>query len=510
MKKDNKKGFTLIELLVTIAILALILSLSFGLYNNYRKSSLEKIREIEKQELVDTAKTYYTEFSNDPNYVSYTTEEDGEEVTYSCISVNNLIDKGFYNKNSTYVKELIESSDKTAIKVKTVNGVSTYQVINNYKKDTDCTYWDFNKDVDDVDMSISTGESGNNAISVIPSINKNEDGSYNLKLKFSAEKKLVVEEHMEPVYVMILLDKSGSMISNDKNRNALKAISSMVDDIYTIDNSYIGFIDFGNNANYFSSSGNIWVDASYKTSLLSYINGITYNGDNNYYAAYNKTINDYKIKEKNKDFTYLVLLSDAGNNNDGTTCLSSAQKNNIASTIRDSVNKFIAVAYSPATNCLSTLASSNCPENGGNCYYLSNSAQIETLFENISNNIIESIMSQSVNKSQVNMDFTTKITIYDAEGNIVNDSLMVDFDLNLEDTSEEIVTKEVEYTLKINEIVDEDFTCDYDNNICTYKANLFDGFKIDLYDKNNSLLETLEPSSLPSITITKKLKSYIN
>lgn len=43
----------------------------------------------------------------------------------------------------------------------------------------------------------------------------------------------------------------------------------------------------------------------------------------------------------------MVLLSDAGDNNDGSTCISSAQKDTVASRIRSSVEKFIAVAYSP-------------------------------------------------------------------------------------------------------------------------------------------------------------------
>lgn len=507
MNRKKLMGFTLIELLAVIAILGVILSISLYAFSFSTDNVNEEVDEINKNALLSAANIYFNEFSHNGNWNSYTIKEDGVDTTYSCVSLYNLINSGIYDTSNTYTKEML---DNVAVKIKTVNGVSTYEYIDNYNTDSDCTYWVVGDEIGNIDMDITTGETGTNEVAVLPTIDNNGDGTYTLKLRFTADKKVIQETYTFPVYVLILLDKSGSMRSNDRNRDAIKAISNMVNDIYTIDNSYIGFIDFGYSANYFSSSGNIWVNNSYQNQLLSYINDVPYvNGcDNNYYDAYTTAINNYGILDKGNQFTYVVLLSDAGNNNDGSTCISSAQKDNVASRIRSSVEKFIAVAYSPATTCLSTLASSNCPDNGGSCYYLSNSSQIASLFDNISNSIIENVMSQRVNQSKVKIDFTNKITLYDSNGNVISNDLNIDFNLN--DTTSDIYVKEVEYTFKVNEVSDEEFTCNYEDKVCTYNNTLFEGFEIELYDSENNLIETLAPSELPGFTITKTLKSYMN
>ena len=340
--------FTLIKLLAVIAILGVILSISLYAFSFSTDNVNEEVDEINKNALLSAANIYFNEFSHNGNWNSYTIKEDGVDTTYSCVSLYNLINSGIYDTNNAYTKEML---DNVAVKIKTVNGVSTYEYIDNYNTDSDCTYWVVGDEIGNIDMDITTGETGTNEVAVLPTIDNNGDGTYTLKLRFTADKKVIQETYTFPVYVLILLDKSGSMRSNDRNRDAIKAISNMVNDIYTIDNSYIGFIDFGYSANYFSSSGNIWVNSSYQNQLLSYNNDVPYvNGcDNNYYDAYTTAINNYGILDKGNQFTYVVLLSDADDNNDGSTCISSAQKDNVASRIRSSVEKFIAVAYSPAT-----------------------------------------------------------------------------------------------------------------------------------------------------------------
>ena len=117
-------------------------------------------------------------------------------------------------------------------------------------------------------------------------------------------------------------------------------------------------------------------------------------------------------------------------------------------------------------------------------------------------------MSQRVNQSKVKIDFTNKITLYDSNGNVISNDLNIDFNLN--DTTSDIYVKEVEYTFKVNEVSDEEFTCNYEDKVCTYNNTLFEGFEIELYDSENNLIETLVPSELPGFTITKTLKSYMN
>ena len=50
--KKKSRGFTLVELLVAVAILAIIVSIAFALYNNFSKGAKETATVITKQNLV--------------------------------------------------------------------------------------------------------------------------------------------------------------------------------------------------------------------------------------------------------------------------------------------------------------------------------------------------------------------------------------------------------------------------------------------------------------------------
>ena len=69
--KKKSRGFTLVELLVAVAILAIIVSIAFALYNNFSKGAKETATVITKQNLVSAAQLYAKEFKT--NHTSFST-----------------------------------------------------------------------------------------------------------------------------------------------------------------------------------------------------------------------------------------------------------------------------------------------------------------------------------------------------------------------------------------------------------------------------------------------------
>lgn len=93
MKKE-KRGFTLIELLATILIISLIMGISGMMINNTIKKSNERKEAIALNNIKKTASTYIEEYPND---IIWNKEDN---ISYSCISVNSLIEKGYFTKKN--------------------------------------------------------------------------------------------------------------------------------------------------------------------------------------------------------------------------------------------------------------------------------------------------------------------------------------------------------------------------------------------------------------------------
>mgnify|MGYP003294658881 CR=1 FL=1 len=96
--KIKKKGFTLIELLAAVAIMGIIITISFYSYTSYKKKSDEKLLKIEAEQIKVAANAYLREMEMDPNYKSYTKEDPttGIVTEKSCISIRKLQEMGYY------------------------------------------------------------------------------------------------------------------------------------------------------------------------------------------------------------------------------------------------------------------------------------------------------------------------------------------------------------------------------------------------------------------------------
>ena len=94
--KNIKKGFTLVELLATIAILAIVVSIviyvAMSTVNNAKENGYKTI----VVNIENNAKDYFIENSTKLFFIQ---SEENENHEYQCVTVQNLIDMGYFKSN---------------------------------------------------------------------------------------------------------------------------------------------------------------------------------------------------------------------------------------------------------------------------------------------------------------------------------------------------------------------------------------------------------------------------
>ena len=98
-KNEKKNGFTLVELLAVVVIVAIIASVSVGVYLNSIKASKEKATLLAINNVKSAAELYSKEDSESFGW-NYSYDKNGEKTgSYVCLSVQQLINGGFFNAN---------------------------------------------------------------------------------------------------------------------------------------------------------------------------------------------------------------------------------------------------------------------------------------------------------------------------------------------------------------------------------------------------------------------------
>ena len=95
MKKSNH-GFTLVELLAVIAILGIVVSITVYVGINAVNKAKEKSYKTTKNNIENIAGTYLKENGDRLFYIS---KNDGSNIEYQCITIENLIDGGYFKND---------------------------------------------------------------------------------------------------------------------------------------------------------------------------------------------------------------------------------------------------------------------------------------------------------------------------------------------------------------------------------------------------------------------------
>lgn len=106
-----KKGFTLVELLAVIVILSIIALITIVSVNSVIKDSKDNLSETQKKNIEKAAEAYYL--------------KEGMDSNVSCVSVSDLISKGYLDEN---IKDPKDSEDMTgSVKITFVSNQYLYE-----------------------------------------------------------------------------------------------------------------------------------------------------------------------------------------------------------------------------------------------------------------------------------------------------------------------------------------------------------------------------------------------
>ena len=104
---EKNKGFSLLELLATIVIISVVGGISTAFYLNTIKTSKEKATILAINTLKQSAELYSKENDDDLKW-NYITDMNGNKKGfYMCVSVQQLINKGFF-KDNFFKKDIYE------------------------------------------------------------------------------------------------------------------------------------------------------------------------------------------------------------------------------------------------------------------------------------------------------------------------------------------------------------------------------------------------------------------
>lgn len=240
---NKKKGFTLIELLATIVIVALVFIITGVLIFN-RKDVVDRLDAAQKKLILNSASDFVNEFRNRKDNWIENVSDDGASF---CISLNSLIDLGFFKSSSD--EYIMENKDKLLVSVKVdTNQVYSYDIINNLEDEINasCLYENIDSFLSGTNDSVDIKNDNDAVIGKLDyDVTKISNTKYDVKTGLNLNLSSDIIEVDAPVYVAIVLDNSGSMIGDawDKAKEASIKLSETI--VGNITNSKVALIQYG-------------------------------------------------------------------------------------------------------------------------------------------------------------------------------------------------------------------------------------------------------------------------
>lgn len=246
MTKKRIKGFTLIELLATIIIISILFVIASVLVFGIFDDSDDIMDATTKKMVLNAAEQYAIEFRNSSSWK----EEASDKGTKFCITLDSLINYGYFGANES---KLNEYKGENIVIEMTINknGVYNSEIITQNDADSNCKYFKNQTEIADASGSYDITDTDNNTElgKLEYDVSKVSDEIYNanvdLNIKF--EKKNI--EQTKPVYVALVIDNSGSMNGDsfEKAKNAAIELSeNIINNPNLKDSAYIALVQYTN------------------------------------------------------------------------------------------------------------------------------------------------------------------------------------------------------------------------------------------------------------------------
>lgn len=124
----NNKGFTLVEFLVTLLIVGIIFTVSNYVITNTFSMTNENALEITINNIKSSSKDYIYEFIDNSDWI-----DNYDNTEYVCISIGDLIEKGYFNDS------ILNERIKKEYLVKVIRNKINHNIIDSiYREDIIC------------------------------------------------------------------------------------------------------------------------------------------------------------------------------------------------------------------------------------------------------------------------------------------------------------------------------------------------------------------------------------
>jgi|GEM_PF-5404471 len=484
----NNKGFTVLELLIVIFIIGLIPLIFVNSFGKTRVNVDTEKDQIGKSLLDDAIEIFYY-LGMKEGTLEYYLED---ETIISCISLQTLISNGYL------MEEQFDSSKHALLKVE--NGNVSYELITDTSV---CNYEKVSISGIYVGETSSSGENDNDIDSYtfkqnVTTINVN---TFNVDIEFTFQALIdYYAEDYKETYVMMVLDKSGSMSSMMSSANS--AVTQLANLLAKNDsNNYkfcTGLISFDSSASLVKKFTN-----------KPFISSLAYGGGTSFSAALSRaysviyeTPNNYDDIECSNSASpdshvIVILLSDGYGGSASTANL--IEKN----------AQILTIGYGGDADVttLKNLSTKSCGEEKNEaCYFDSNPATISTQLQDFALTVISEAKESKYKKGIVELTLNDEYFRYDSadSSGVKNTEGIVSIAVDLEKYDEDgNILGDYAFNIKYNGKA-------FGEGINSIEIDVFKEVYITFYDSEGIPSEKIKVTDLPKITLNKFNASATN
>ena len=519
---NNNKGFTILELLIVIFIIGLIPLIFVNSFGK-TKVNIDEERGQTGTTLLDDAVEVFYYLGMKEGTLEYFTKEDGSVI--SCISVNSLVSNGYI------LEENHDLSKYALLSVK--DGELSYELTTNTSL---CEYEKISLSgiYDGESSSTSGGDDEVDSYTFKQNVSTIDVNTFAVDIDFSFKALLEIATVDPSAYILIMLDRSGSMMGSGRMSAANSAISALSTTLaqseYDEYDICIGFVSYGWDVTLdqpftnrpFVAKAVAYGDENY-THAFEFAYELFTSPDSRLPISYTYSPNSWgpagpvtstlktpthsvpECAKRLTTTTKIVLFISDGN----PIMLHTQQTMYAAATkVKNAGIAVYTFGYEINSTILRTLASQTCGTNKNEpCYSTSGISVFATQLKDFLINTINEINESKYKTAKVEMKLNSTYFTYDqSDGSSPshnNGTVTIDIDLSKYDSTSGTFVDDYGFNIKYN-------GKGFGDGVNSIQVNIFDEVNIIFYDAEGNASKTEKLANLPKITLNKYNSSAIN